>query len=82
MGCKIIHGKYIQNFKEIYSLLRNNKQSIKINSQYDLDYIVKKSLNDRNKSSIFLQKLNKIGKVILEDTNKEIIKLIQSKNAN
>ena len=82
LGCKIIHGKYIQNFKEIYSLLRNNKQSIKINSQYDLDYIVKKSLNDRNKSSIFLQKLNKIGKVILEDTNKEIIKLIQSKNAN
>ena len=43
-GCKIVHGKYIDNFKKVYSLLKINKQSTKIKSQRQLDFIVKNLL--------------------------------------
>ena len=75
-GCKIIHGKYIDNFKEVYSLLKINKQSTKIRSQKQLDFIVKKSLADKNKSNIFINKLKIIGNKILKRNEKEIVKLI------
>ena len=75
-GCKIVHGKYIDNFKEVYSLLKINKQSTKIKSQRQLDFIVKKSLADKNKSNIFINKLKIIGNKILEKNEKEIVKLI------
>ena len=75
-GCKIVHGKYIDNFKEVYSLLKINKQSTKIKSQRQLDFIVKKSFADKNKSNIFINKLKIIGNKILEKNEKEIVKLI------
>ena len=31
-GCKILHGKNIENFQDIYSLLKKNKQSIQVNT--------------------------------------------------
>ena len=42
LGCKILHGKYIYNFLEIYSELKKNSQSIKINTQDDLVLNLKK----------------------------------------
>ncbi len=75
-GCKILHGKHISNFREIYSLLKKNNQSFQINSQNHLDYIVKKSLINKYKPAIFIERLNKIGDKILKKTEEEITKLI------
>ncbi len=75
-GCKILHGKYINNFKEIYSILKTNKQSIKINSQNQLTHFVKKYLKEKNKSKVFVKKLNKTGNIILKNTVNEITKFI------
>jgi 3-deoxy-D-manno-octulosonic-acid transferase len=75
-GCKILHGKYIHNFTEIYSLLKKNKQSEKINSQKHLDYVLKKSLMKNYMTDIFIKKLNKNADLILKKTTDEIISLI------
>ena len=68
-GCKIVHGKY-DNFRGI-SLLKINKQATKIKSQRQLDFIVKKSLADKSKSNIFINKLKIIGNKILEKTKRD-----------
>ena len=75
-GSKILHGKYIKNFLEIYSLLKKNNQSKQINSQNDLNLTLKKVLMQKNKSDIFIKKLNKTGNVILKNTVAEIIRII------
>ena len=75
-GSKILHGKYIKNFLEIYSLLKKNNQSKQINSQNDLNLTLKKILIQKNKSDIFIKKLNKTGNVILKNTVAEIIRII------
>jgi 3-deoxy-D-manno-octulosonic-acid transferase len=75
-GSKILHGKYIKNFLEIYSLLKKNNQSKQINSQNDLNLTLKKVLIQKNKSDIFIKKLNKTGNVILKNTVAEIIRII------
>ena len=75
-GSKILHGKYIHNFTEIYSLLKKNKQSKKISSQNHLNYTLRKSLIEKNKSDIFIKKLNKNGNMILKKTKSEIVRLI------
>ena len=36
MGCKIYHGPYIYNFKEIYEILNENKISSEIEGSEDL----------------------------------------------
>jgi len=75
-GCKILHGKYIHNFTEIYSLLKKNKQSKKINSQKHLNYVLRNSLMKKYKSDIFIKKLNRNTSLILKKTTNEITKLI------
>ena len=76
LGCKIIHGKYIYNFLEIYSDIKKYSQSIKINTQDDLVLNLKKILSNKNKFKIFVKKLNKTGDKILKKTNEEILKYI------
>ena len=75
-GCKILHGKYINNFTEIYSLLEKNKQSEKVNSQKHLDYVLRKSLMKKDKPDMFIKKLNRNGNLILKKTTDEIVDLI------
>ena len=71
-GCFIIHGPYIQNFNEIYSFLKKNKISQKINSQNQMAYILNKLLNKKPDSKKIQQKLKSIGQEILHSTLKEI----------
>ena len=75
-GCKILHGKYIHNFTEIYSLLKRAKQSEKINSQKHLDYVLRKSLINKHTTDIFIKKMNKNADLILKKITDEIISLI------
>ncbi len=75
-GCKILHGKHIGNFLEIYSILSNNNQSTEVNSQKKLINALFKNLNQKNNSDIFINKLNRIGNNILKKTRIEILKFI------
>ena len=72
-GCKIYHGPYIYNFREIYNLLKSYKISEEIYNDKDLfeklktDFKDKKNDNNRIDSSI-----EDLGKKILDHTSKEI----------
>ena len=43
LGCNILHGPYIQNFKEIYKFLEKNKISKKINNVIQFMTVLKKN---------------------------------------
>ena len=70
--CNIIHGPNISNFKEIYNLLDKNKISFKVNNQNKLlnkvDELLKKNINSKNMSN----KINNMGKKILQQTLAEL----------
>ena len=73
-GCKILHGKNIENFMEVYSLLNKINISHKIKNKSDLiskiTEMTKKKYNPVNNIS----KINFLGKQILLDNKKELIK--------
>ena len=77
LKCKIYHGPYVYNFKEIYDLLKSYKISEEINDEKDLceklyrDF--KNSEGDKNKSTDII---NDMGLKILESTTREINKLL------
>ena len=75
-GCKVLHGKYVGNFLEIYSILSKNNQSTVVNSQKKLINALIKNLNRKNNSDIFIKKLNRTGNDILKKTRIEILKFI------
>ena len=71
IGCKIIYGPYVQNFKEVYELLDKNKVSEKVNNleqlTHKVDILIKKNKGSKNLED----KINKLGKIILEKTLSE-----------
>ena len=71
-GCKIIHGPYIQNFTEVYKLLKKNKISFKIKNIEQLVHWVDKSFLKKTNFSKKSNKLKKIGSIILGKTYAEI----------
>ena len=78
LGCKIFHGPYVYNFKEIYDLLKSYGISKKINDKKKLSQIIIKNLKNPkkiNKSQINL--LNTYGKNILNKTIVELNKYIK-----
>ena len=72
-GCNIMHGKYIHNFKEIYSFLKQNqiahltKNEEKLTSKLNFFLSNKKISKNKLKSKIDI-----IGSKILENTRKEL----------
>ena len=73
-GCKILHGKNIDNFKEVYSLLNKNQISFKIKNKNDALVKIKQMLKKKYNSKKNLEKLNYLGKQILLSNEKELIK--------
>ena len=77
LKCKIYHGPYVYNFKEIYDLLKSYKISEEINGEKDLceklSRDLKNSEDDENKTTDII---NDLGQKILENTTKEINKLL------
>ena len=73
LGCKIYHGPYIYNFKEIYDLLRSYKISNEIHKDIDLfnrlAVDLKDSDGEQNKMS---ESIKDLGQKILNKTNTEI----------
>jgi 3-deoxy-D-manno-octulosonic-acid transferase len=49
-GCKILHGRHVWNFDEIYNLLKKNRVSSKVINSNQLSYKVNKMLDNENKN--------------------------------
>jgi len=72
LGCKIYHGPYVYNFKEIYKTLRNKKITKKINNHLDLSNALIKDLVIPKKINTESSYINNLGKKTLTNTMKEI----------
>ena len=77
LGCKIYHGPYVYNFKEIYDLLKSYKISEEVNNEKDLYEKLNRDLkNLENDEGRATNIINDMGKKILDGTTKEINKLL------
>jgi 3-deoxy-D-manno-octulosonic-acid transferase len=76
-GCKIYHGPYVQNFKDIYDLLNDYKISETINNDIELSKKLEndfKNLNHIKNDKILI--INNLGKKILNDTYRELVNIL------
>ena len=77
LGCKIYHGPYVYNFKEIYELLKSYKISEEINNDTELSEKLAKDLKElKNDENKIINSINDMGEKILDDTTKEINKFL------
>ena len=70
-GCKIIYGPNIRNFKEVYELLDKNKVSNKVRNEEQLERKVNILIKSNKISKKLENKINKLGKKILENVLSE-----------
>ncbi len=77
-GCKVLHGPFIENFKEIYDYLEKLKLSSKINNPSELSSKLENLFLKKNNSKLIQNKLGKIGDKILIKTYKEISTLVKN----
>jgi 3-deoxy-D-manno-octulosonic-acid transferase len=81
LGCKIYHGPYIYNFKDVYEILNQNKISIKIENPTELaQNLLLDFKNIDKKNEKFSDNINNIGQRILSDTMKNINKFLFNEN--
>ena len=69
MGCKVYHGPYVYNFKEIYDFLKKNNMSKEINNSQDL---ANEIINNFQNPAKTPSSIESIGKDILNKTLKEL----------
>ena len=72
LGCKILHGPNIQNFKEVYQLLSKNNLSSKFYNVNQLSNLISKSFTKKINFSKTIVNLKKIGSNTLNKTLREI----------
>ena len=73
LGCKIYHGPYVYNFKEIYEILEKNNVAKKIMNPLELaDNLVKDLENPSKEISKIATIINNLGQKTLTDTMKNI----------
>ena len=72
LGNLILHGPYIDNFREVYSFLGNLNYSVKIKNIYEIEKYLIKADQRRLKT----KKLYSIGEKILSNNIKELDKYI------
>ena len=81
LGCKIYHGPYVNNFKDIYDLLKENNISKKIETFEDLSENLIKDLEFPNtKNNLSNQIIEMLGQKTLSDTMKKINNFIFNDN--
>ena len=77
MGCKVYHGPYVYNFKEIYEILAKNNISKEINNFLELSENLILDLEDPFKKENQISNLiNNLGQKTLTDTIKNIDNLL------
>ena len=73
LGCKIYHGPYVYNFKDIYEILEKSNISKKINDEIDLSDLLIEDLasekKDKNDITIFI---NELGEKTFINTMRDI----------
>ena len=74
IGCKVIHGPHVKNFTEVYDLLNKIKISSKINNTNQAHSEILKNLNSKYNYNKNITKLNRLGKKILFENKKEVLK--------
>jgi len=68
-GCKIFHGPYVYNFKEIYEHLRSLGVAKKVNNQVELAAEINQNLEDQmTKGHLQVNLLDNYGEKILKET--------------
>ena len=77
-GCHILHGPNVSNFKEVYSFLNKNKISSKINGVNKMTKTLEKLFLKNKNSQQISQKINIIGRRILDSTYKKISLLLKN----
>tara|TARA_Y100000590_G_scaffold443119_1_gene572151 strand:+ start:5931 stop:7166 length:1236 start_codon:yes stop_codon:yes gene_type:complete len=75
LGNYIVHGSHIQNFKEVYTMLRKLNISSKVDSVFNMQKIIFKKISHKQSKSLN-QNLFSIGKKILIKNLFEINKYI------
>ena len=72
-GCKILHGPFVYNFKEVYKQLSSYNISEQINNEFELAEKIENNFKFTNEySNKFIISLNEYGNKILEETLKKI----------
>ena len=69
LGCKIFHGPYVYNFKEIYEFFNSNDIAIQIQNEQDLSSKLLESFKAKDiLSTRYIDNLEKYGDKILTET--------------
>ena len=77
LGCKIYHGPYVYNFKEIYDLLKKYKIAEQIFNEEELAEKLSHDFKEpKDKENKISEKINFLGKKILEESTAEIEKYL------
>jgi len=72
-GCKVLHGPYVKNFREIYDYLKTSDITKQINSPEELSIaLVDKFKENENKDYKVSEKIDNFGKNILNSVIKEL----------
>jgi len=77
LGCKIYHGPYIYNFKEIYDFLKSYKVSEEVYNDKELfEKLTNDFKNSKKNQNKITNSINEMGQKILDDTTREIKKIL------
>ena len=77
LGCKIYHGPYVYNFKEIYSILQeNNVSKLIVNSKELTNNLINDLDGEKHKNENFSRIMDNLGKTTLLETMKMINKFL------
>ena len=75
-GCKIYHGPYVSNFREIYNFLNKKEIAYEVKNEIELsENILKDFENNDYLSKKSIEDLNNYGEKILNLTTKEVLDL-------
>jgi len=77
LGSTIIHGPYINNFKEVYALLNSKNIAFCANNFKKLTQLISSSVKKTNTNTKY-KKINKMGHTILSKTIKEINNILDN----
>ena len=79
LGCKIYHGPYVYNFKEIYEIFDNEGISIKIENPNELNTFLLEDLKNSTKNKNDISNLiNILEEKVLKSTMKNINNILSN----
>ena len=81
LGCKIYHGPYVYNFKEIYEILMKNNVSQKINDVGELSQFLLSDFKSSDlQSKDFKNTIDKLGEEVLASSMSKINNFLLNEN--